>query len=222
LVNPFTAEVAIMRLLGWAEVACVRPEKEEQSDWLVWPNDSFHWPGVFILQTDAKSIQCFKKTHAKLIENRFRRSKVQLTRVWELLTRCWNAWHWESHCVFTAGGERVKVNKTRFVSCVDIQNICARTHTRTHAHTHTHTLTHTYTYTNKQSRTHVHTHTLSYWHTHTHTHILWVASIHDNSCSMLVCVSVCVHVCVCVRACVCVCVCAPVFVRVFMFVCMCV
>jgi hypothetical protein len=24
------------------------------------------------------------------------------------LTRRWNAWRWESHCVFTAGGERVK------------------------------------------------------------------------------------------------------------------
>jgi hypothetical protein len=30
--------------------------------------------------------------------------------VWELLTRCWNVWHWESYCVFTAGGERVKNN----------------------------------------------------------------------------------------------------------------
>jgi hypothetical protein len=38
-INPFTAEVAIMQLLGSApkshEVAFVRPEKEEQSDWLV-------------------------------------------------------------------------------------------------------------------------------------------------------------------------------------------
>jgi hypothetical protein len=33
---------------------------------------------------------------------------IQLTRVWELLTRRWNAWHWERHCVFTAGAERVK------------------------------------------------------------------------------------------------------------------
>jgi hypothetical protein len=64
---------------------------------------------VFILQTDAKSIQCFQK-HAKLIENRFSRTKVQLTRVWELLTRRWNAWHCESHCVFTAGGERVNID----------------------------------------------------------------------------------------------------------------
>jgi hypothetical protein len=32
------------------------------------------------MQTDAKSIQCFQK-HAKLIENRLSRSKVQLTRV---------------------------------------------------------------------------------------------------------------------------------------------
>jgi hypothetical protein len=89
-----------------AVVAFVRPEKEEQRDWLVWPNDCFHWPGVFILQTDAKNIQCFRN-HSKLIENRFSRSKVQLTRVWELLTRLWNAWHWGSHSVFTAGGERV-------------------------------------------------------------------------------------------------------------------
>jgi hypothetical protein len=40
---------------------------------------------VFILQTYAKSIECFQK-HAKLIENRFSRSKVLLTRVWEILT----------------------------------------------------------------------------------------------------------------------------------------
>jgi hypothetical protein len=96
-----------MRLLGSAQVAFVRPEKEEQSDWLVWPNDSIYWPRVVILQTDAKSFQCFQK-HAKLIENWFSRSKVQLTRVWKLLTRRWNAWHWETDCVFTAGGERVK------------------------------------------------------------------------------------------------------------------
>jgi hypothetical protein len=89
-----------------AEVAFVRPQKEEQSDWLVWPINFFYWPWVLILQTDAKCIQCFKK-HAKLIENWFSRSTVQLTRVWELLTRRWNAWHRESHCVFTAGGERV-------------------------------------------------------------------------------------------------------------------
>jgi hypothetical protein len=34
--------------------------------------------------------------------------KIQLTREWEILTRCWNVWHSERHCVFTAGGERVK------------------------------------------------------------------------------------------------------------------
>jgi hypothetical protein len=112
--NPFTAEVATPRLS--AEVAFVRPEKEEQSDWLAWPNDSFYWPRVFILQADAKSIQCFQK-HAKLIENWFSRSKVQLTRVWELLTRRWNALHWESHCDFTAGGERVNLNLLSLSDC---------------------------------------------------------------------------------------------------------
>jgi hypothetical protein len=93
-----------------AEVAFVRPEKEEHSDWLVWPKDSFHWPNCLYCKQYAKSIQCFQK-HAKLIENRFSRSKAVLTRVWELLTRRWNAWHWESHCVFIAGGERVNTAK---------------------------------------------------------------------------------------------------------------
>jgi hypothetical protein len=37
--------------------------------------------------------------------------KIQLTRVWELVTKHWNAWHWERHCVFTAGGERVRMHQ---------------------------------------------------------------------------------------------------------------
>jgi hypothetical protein len=40
--------------------------------------------------------------------NQFSRSKVNDC-VGELLTRRWNAWHSERHCVFTAGGERVKI-----------------------------------------------------------------------------------------------------------------
>jgi hypothetical protein len=104
VLNPFTAEVAIMRLLGSAPLSHMCDQKRRSK--LTGLSDLMT---LFIdLQTDAKSIQCFQK-HAKLIENRFSRSKVQLTRVWELLTRLWNAWHWESHCVFTAGGERVKV-----------------------------------------------------------------------------------------------------------------
>jgi hypothetical protein len=103
--NPFTAEVAIMRLLGSAPKSHLCDQRRSKvtglSDLM-----TLYWPRVFILQT--KSIQCFEK-HAKRIENWFNRSKVQLTRVWELLTRRWNAWHWESYCVFTAGGERVKV-----------------------------------------------------------------------------------------------------------------
>jgi hypothetical protein len=39
--------------------------------------------------------------------------KIQLTRMWELLIRRWNALHWERHCVFTDGGERV--NRCRVV-----------------------------------------------------------------------------------------------------------
>jgi hypothetical protein len=33
--NPFAAEVPIMRLLGSTPVTFVRPEKQEQSNWLV-------------------------------------------------------------------------------------------------------------------------------------------------------------------------------------------
>jgi hypothetical protein len=88
----------------------MRLDRENWSDWLVWPNDSFHWPGVCTLKTDAKSIHCFQK-HTKPIKTRFSRSNVIQNsidlRVWELLTRRWNVWHWERHCVFTSGGERV-------------------------------------------------------------------------------------------------------------------
>jgi hypothetical protein len=58
------------------------------------------------MQTDAQRIQCSQK-HKILIANQFSRSKV-IDCVGELLTRLWNAWHSERHCVFTAGGERVK------------------------------------------------------------------------------------------------------------------
>jgi hypothetical protein len=55
-----------------------------------------------------------RKEHSKhtiLIENRFSRSTViqnSINWLWAFLTRRCNAWHWERHCVFTAGGERVK------------------------------------------------------------------------------------------------------------------
>jgi hypothetical protein len=106
-VNPFTAKVAIMRLLGSAPKSHLCDRRRRSTVTGLSDLMTLYWPRVFILQTDAKSIQFFQK-HAKLIENCFSRSKVQLTRVWELLTRRWNAWHWESHCVVTAGGERVK------------------------------------------------------------------------------------------------------------------
>jgi hypothetical protein len=53
--NPFPADVANKRHLGSAPKShfC---DRENWSDWLAWPDDSFHWPGVFILQTDAKRI----------------------------------------------------------------------------------------------------------------------------------------------------------------------
>jgi hypothetical protein len=59
------------------------------------------------MQTDAQRIQCSQKHTKKLTANQFSRSKV-IDCVDELLTRCWNAWHWERHCVFTAGEEWVK------------------------------------------------------------------------------------------------------------------
>jgi hypothetical protein len=65
------------------------------------------------MQIDARRIQCSQTTTTtttttttKLIANQFSRSKV-IDCVAELLTRRWNAWHSERHCVFTAGGEKV-------------------------------------------------------------------------------------------------------------------
>jgi hypothetical protein len=59
-----------------------------------------------MMQTDAQRMQ-YSKTQKKLIANQFSRSKV-IDCVGELLTMRWNAWHSERHCVFTAGGEKVK------------------------------------------------------------------------------------------------------------------
>jgi hypothetical protein len=57
------------------------------------------------MQTDAQPIQCSQK-HYKLIANQFSRSKV-IDCVGKFLTRLWNVWHSERHCIFTAGNERV-------------------------------------------------------------------------------------------------------------------
>jgi hypothetical protein len=47
----------------------------------------FYLPGVFMLQTDAKSIHCFqKKKRLKIGSVDQKLFKFQLTRVWELLT----------------------------------------------------------------------------------------------------------------------------------------
>jgi hypothetical protein len=46
-----------------AEVAFVRPEKEQQSNWLVWPNNSFYWPRVFIFcKQMQRAFNVFKNT----------------------------------------------------------------------------------------------------------------------------------------------------------------
>jgi hypothetical protein len=61
LVNPFPADVAKKRHLGSSKSL----DRENWSDWLVWPNDSFFFfflPGVFILQTDAKRFNVFTNT----------------------------------------------------------------------------------------------------------------------------------------------------------------
>jgi hypothetical protein len=50
-----------------------------------------------------------KKTTKKLIVNEFR-SSIVIDCVRKLLPRHWSAWQ-ERHCVFTAGGERVKLLK---------------------------------------------------------------------------------------------------------------
>jgi hypothetical protein len=106
--NPFSADVANKRHLGSAPKSHLCDDRENWSAWLVWSNDSFHWPEVFILQRDARSIQFWKNTLNWLkidsVDQKF--VKILLKRVWELLTRRWNARHWEKHYVFTAGGER--------------------------------------------------------------------------------------------------------------------
>jgi hypothetical protein len=63
-VNPFTAEVAIMRRVPRlsAKVAFVRPEKEEQSDWLVWPYDSFIDLGYLYCKQMQRAFNVFKNT----------------------------------------------------------------------------------------------------------------------------------------------------------------
>jgi hypothetical protein len=113
MITPFTAEVAIMRLIGSAPKSHLCDQRRRSkvidlSDLMTLFIDL----GCFICNQTQRAFNV-KKKHAKLTENRFSRSKIELTRVWELFTRCWNTWHWESHCVLTASGERVK--KCNFV-----------------------------------------------------------------------------------------------------------
>jgi hypothetical protein len=65
-----------------------------------------------MMQTDTQHIQCFQKKKQKkkkkTIANQCSKSEV-IDFVGELLTRHWNAWHSERHCVFTAGSERVNL-----------------------------------------------------------------------------------------------------------------
>jgi hypothetical protein len=76
-VNSFPADVAIKQHLGSAPKSHFCDDRENWSGWLVWPNDSFYRPRVFLFQTDAKSIHCFQK-YTRLIENRFSRSKGEI------------------------------------------------------------------------------------------------------------------------------------------------
>jgi hypothetical protein len=104
----FFAHVAIKPHLGSTLKSHCCDDRENWTDWLVWLNNTFHWPGLFILQTDAKSIQCFHK-HTKLIENRFSRSKVIQNSIDQsvgtshkalerlaLRETCFHSWRWVS------------------------------------------------------------------------------------------------------------------------------
>jgi hypothetical protein len=68
LINPFTAEVAIMRLLGSAPKSHLCDQKRRSKVTDLSDLMTLFIDRVFLLQTDAKSIKCFQK-HAKLIEN---------------------------------------------------------------------------------------------------------------------------------------------------------
>jgi hypothetical protein len=82
LINSFTAEVAIMRLLGSAPLPHLCGQKRRSK--VTGLHDLmtlFIDLGCSYCKQMQRAFNVLKK-HAKLIENRFSRSKVQLTRVW--------------------------------------------------------------------------------------------------------------------------------------------
>jgi hypothetical protein len=101
--NPLTAKVAIMRLLGSALMSHLCDQRRRSK--VTGLSD------LITLFIDLGSLYCKQtkrafnvKKNAKLIENRFSRSKViQISIDWSVGT-FHNAWHWERQCVFTAGG----------------------------------------------------------------------------------------------------------------------
>jgi hypothetical protein len=107
ILNPFTAKVAN----NWISNC----QADRQSRFLTQSRtktNSFTYQNCFInlgclwcKQTHAA--HSMPQKHKKIIANQFSRSKV-INCLGELLTRLWNAWHSERHCVVTAGGERVK------------------------------------------------------------------------------------------------------------------
>jgi hypothetical protein len=111
--NPFLADVANKRVLGSAPKShfCDLTGKTEVidlSDLMTFLIDLW----CLDCKQTQRAFNVFKNTlnWLKIDSVDQKLFKIQLTRVWELLTRRWNAWHWERHYVFTAGGERVKVN----------------------------------------------------------------------------------------------------------------
>jgi hypothetical protein len=102
-INPFTAKVVNKRLLGRPPKSLFGTKAHKNKHLLI-KIALLTW-GV-CNATDAQCIQYFQK-HEKMIANQFSRSKV-INCVGKLITRHWNAWHSERHCVFTGGGKRAK------------------------------------------------------------------------------------------------------------------
>jgi hypothetical protein len=113
LFNPFPADVAIKRHLGSAPKShfCDLTGKTEVIGLSDLMTLLLTW-GIYIGNRRIEHSMFKKKINwlkIDLVDQKL--FKIQLTKMWELVTRRWNAWHWEKHCIFTAGGERVKEKK---------------------------------------------------------------------------------------------------------------
>jgi hypothetical protein len=117
-INPFPADVANKRHLGSAPKShfCDLTGKIEVIGLLVIRPDLmtlFIDLGCLYSKQTQRAFNVFKNTLNWMKIDSVDQKLLKICSIdfsWlvcELLTRRWNVWHWERHCVFTAGGERV-------------------------------------------------------------------------------------------------------------------